>query len=79
MLQSGAEHIQYNLLAIVDDPYLRASDELEMLKRERAAIERRLAQCFADGWHDKVRGCWVSGNGSTNVGAGGPGVARVRI
>ncbi|KAI8995234.1 cysteine proteinase [Trametes punicea] len=54
MLQSEAEHIQYNLLAIVDDPYLRASDELEMLKRERAAIERRLDQCFAEGWSDKV-------------------------
>ncbi|KAI0631539.1 cysteine proteinase [Trametes polyzona] len=54
VLQSGAEHIQYNLLAIVDDPYLRASDELEMLKRERAAIERRLTECFAEGWSDKV-------------------------
>ena len=56
VMQSGAEHIQYNLLAIVDDPYLKASDELELLKRERAAIERRLAQSFPDGWSDKVRG-----------------------
>ncbi len=55
VLQSGSEHIQYNLLAIVDDQYLRASDELEMLKRERAAIERRLGQSYTDGWSDKVR------------------------
>ncbi|KAH9895837.1 cysteine proteinase [Cubamyces lactineus] len=54
VMQSGAEHIQYNLLAIVDDPYLKASDELELLKRERAAIERRLAQSFPEGWSDKV-------------------------
>ncbi|KAL1943721.1 hypothetical protein VTO73DRAFT_4166 [Trametes versicolor] len=54
VLQSGAEHIQYNLLAIVDDQYLRTSDELEMLKRERAAIERRLAQSDTEGWTDKV-------------------------
>ncbi|KAI0364650.1 cysteine proteinase [Pilatotrama ljubarskyi] len=54
VLQSGAEHIQYNLLAIVDDPYFRASDELEMLKRERMALERRLRERFPDGWSDKV-------------------------
>ena len=52
---SGAGHIQYNLLAIVDDPYLGASDELELLKRERAALERRLDESFPEGWEDKVR------------------------
>ncbi|KAI1788605.1 cysteine proteinase [Ganoderma leucocontextum] len=51
---SSAGHIQYNLLAIVDDPYLRASDELEMLKRERTALERRLAEQHPEGWEDKV-------------------------
>ena len=51
----STSHIQYNLLAIVDDPYLRASDELEMLKRERAALERRLAELHPEGWEDKVR------------------------
>ena len=50
----SAGHIQYNLLAIVDDPYLRVSDELEMLKRERAALERRLAELHPEGWEDKV-------------------------
>ncbi|KAI0643237.1 cysteine proteinase [Trametes meyenii] len=54
VLQSGAEHIQYNLLAIVDDPYTSASDALEMLKRERVALERRLGDAFPDGWADKV-------------------------
>ncbi|RPD58222.1 cysteine proteinase [Lentinus tigrinus ALCF2SS1-7] len=51
---SGEGHIQYNLLAIVDDPYLGASDDLELLKRERAALERRLGECFPAGWEDKV-------------------------
>lgn len=56
VLEGGGEgHIQYNLLAIVDDLYLGASDELELLKRERAAVERRLGGCFPDGWADKVR------------------------
>ncbi|CDO75937.1 hypothetical protein BN946_scf184873.g26 [Trametes cinnabarina] len=44
----------YNLLAIVDDPYFRLSDELELLKRERAALERRLNESFPEGWSDKV-------------------------
>ena len=52
---SGEGHIQYNLLAIVDDAYLAASDELELLKRERAALERRLGESFPEGWEDKVR------------------------
>lgn len=51
----GEGHIQYNLLAIVDDAYLAASDELELLKRERAALERRLGESFPEGWEDKVR------------------------
>ncbi|KAI0739428.1 cysteine proteinase [Daedaleopsis nitida] len=50
----GEAHIQYNLLAIVDDAYMRATDELELLKRERTALERRLAECFSAGWSDKV-------------------------
>ncbi|TBU21572.1 cysteine proteinase [Dichomitus squalens] len=51
---AGEGHIQYNLLAIVDDAYLRASDALELLKRERAALERRLAERFPSGWGDKL-------------------------
>ncbi|TFK94538.1 cysteine proteinase [Polyporus arcularius HHB13444] len=51
---SGEGHIQYNLLAIVDDAYLGASDDLELLKRERAALERRLDENFPAGWADKV-------------------------
>ena len=38
----GGGHIQYSLLAVVEDAYPRASDALEVLKRERAALERRL-------------------------------------
>lgn len=77
VLQSGAEHIQYNLLAIVDDQYLRASDELEMLKRERAAIERRLAQSCAEGWTDKVRGCPPAPRGSVAEALTPPSIAQV--
>ncbi|KAI0933243.1 hypothetical protein AcV7_004769 [Taiwanofungus camphoratus] len=50
----GNDHIQYNLLAIVDDRYQKASDELELLKRERTVLERRLNQVYPDGWADKV-------------------------
>ncbi|OCH91537.1 cysteine proteinase [Obba rivulosa] len=46
--------IRYNLLALVRAPYGPASDALEMRKRERAAIERRLGEAFPDGWADKV-------------------------
>lgn len=77
VLQSGAEHIQYNLLAIVDDQYLRASDELEILKRERAAIERRLAQSYAEGWTDKVRGCPPATRGSVAEALTSPSIAQV--
>ncbi|OBZ73462.1 Ubiquitin carboxyl-terminal hydrolase isozyme L5 [Grifola frondosa] len=54
LVHGGDDHIQYNLLAIIDDPYLRASDELEMLKRKRNALQRRLDELHPLGWHDKV-------------------------
>ena len=67
MAETGG-HIQYNLLALVDDGYPHASDELELLKRVRAALERRLDEEFpapsgADsggGWADKVSTGWRS-------------------
>ena len=40
------DHIQFNLLAIVENKYQKASDELEMLKREKLALERRLNEEF---------------------------------
>ena len=52
-------HIQYNLLALVDDAYLRASDELEMLKRERAALERRLDEVFPPSPDGGSGGSWT--------------------
>lgn len=51
----GNENIRYNLLAVVNDAYLKASDELEFLKRERQALERRLNEVYSEGWHDKAR------------------------
>lgn len=50
----GSDHIRYNLLAIVDDRYRKASDELEILKRERNVLERRLNEVYPGGWADKV-------------------------
>ncbi|KAF9815128.1 hypothetical protein IEO21_04746 [Rhodonia placenta] len=51
---SGSDHIRYSLLAIVDDRYQKASDELELLKRERHALERRLNNVHPEGWSHKV-------------------------
>jgi len=46
----GEGDIRFNLLALVDDQYQIASDELELLKREKAALERRLDSSFPEGW-----------------------------
>lgn len=43
-------NIQFSLLAIVDDGYQTAFDNLELLKREKASIEKRLPQ----GWETQV-------------------------
>ncbi len=55
LMTSGNENIRFNLLAIVDDRYEKASDDLEMLKRERTQLERRLNDAYPNGWSDKVR------------------------
>ena len=39
---SDGSNIRFSLLAIVDDVYKKASDELELLKREQAALEKRM-------------------------------------
>lgn len=57
---SGSDHIRYSLLAIVDDRYQKASDELELLKRERHALERRLNNVHPEGWSHKVDADLVS-------------------
>ena len=46
--------IRFSLLALVDDHYQAASDELELLKREKKALERRLDEAYPDGWSSKV-------------------------
>ncbi|KAF9466703.1 hypothetical protein BDZ94DRAFT_1212162 [Collybia nuda] len=46
----GGSNIRFSLLAIVDGVYEKASDELELLKRERIALENRLEV----GWEIKV-------------------------
>jgi ubiquitin carboxyl-terminal hydrolase L5 len=46
----GGDNIRFSLLAIVDGLYENANDELEMLKRVRVALEKRLTV----GWQEKV-------------------------
>ncbi|PPR01539.1 hypothetical protein CVT24_001850 [Panaeolus cyanescens] len=43
-------NIRFSLLAIVDDTYQKASDELEFLKREKISLERRMGS----GWEAQV-------------------------
>ena len=46
----GGSNIRFSLLAIVDGLYEKASDELELFKRELRALERRLDA----GWEEQV-------------------------
>lgn len=46
--------IRFNLLAIVEDQFCKLSDKLELLKRERNALERKLNSAFPGGWDNKV-------------------------
>lgn len=48
--------IQFNLLALVQDRYEAKSDELEHLKRDKMAIERRLKMEYVGDWRLKVSG-----------------------
>jgi ubiquitin carboxyl-terminal hydrolase L5 len=50
----GGNNIRFSLLALVNGRYQAVSDELEILKREKSALERRLDDEFPDGWHDNV-------------------------
>ncbi|KDQ58012.1 hypothetical protein JAAARDRAFT_34821 [Jaapia argillacea MUCL 33604] len=52
--ESGTGDIRFNLLAIVDCGWCRASDEMEMVKKERGWIEGRLGEVFGEGWKEKV-------------------------
>ncbi|KAG6833171.1 hypothetical protein H0H87_010559 [Tephrocybe sp. NHM501043] len=46
----GGDNIRFSLLAIVDGVYEQASDVLQLLNRERVALERRMGE----GWQSKV-------------------------
>lgn len=46
----GGDNIRFSLLAIVDGMYEKVSDALQLLKREKVALERRLGE----GWESKV-------------------------
>ncbi|KAJ7781782.1 cysteine proteinase [Mycena maculata] len=48
--EAGGNNIRFSLLALVDGLYERTSDALEFLKRERAALQRRLPP----GWESLV-------------------------
>ncbi|KAG6841640.1 hypothetical protein C0991_008625 [Blastosporella zonata] len=47
----GGDNIRFSLLAIVDGVYEEASDALQLLKRERIALERQMGE----GWENKAR------------------------
>ncbi|PPQ70881.1 ubiquitin C-terminal hydrolase [Gymnopilus dilepis] len=54
---NDGSNIRFSLLAIVDDAYRKASDELEWCKREKERLERRLDELAgpgAGGWRGKV-------------------------
>ncbi|TFK25854.1 ubiquitin C-terminal hydrolase [Coprinopsis marcescibilis] len=54
-------NIRFSLLAIVDDGYQTASDDLEYLKREKTSIEKR----FDAGWDKQVdMSLWTTATGS---------------
>lgn len=46
----SAGNIKFNLLAVVDDAYEMRSDDLELLKRRKVALERRMGE----GWEAKA-------------------------
>lgn len=46
--------IKFNLLAIVKDQFCKVSDQLELLRRERAFLEKHLDKTYPEGWRDKV-------------------------
>lgn len=46
--------IRFNLLAIVKDQFCKLSDQLELLRRERDALERHLSSAYPEGWRNKV-------------------------
>ena len=54
MQTEASDQLRYNLLAVVEDRYQKASDVLEMLKRERNQLERRLNEAYPGGWRDNV-------------------------
>ncbi|KAF8227461.1 cysteine proteinase [Tricholoma matsutake] len=63
----GGNNIRFSLLAIVDGLYEKASDELELLKRERIALERRLGV----GWEHQVdQTLWASAQNLFGIGEG---------
>ena len=47
------EDIRFNLLALVQDRYETYSDQLEVLKRQKGAIERQL-DSKSSGWRTEV-------------------------
>lgn len=52
-IQQQGEDIRFNLMAIVEGMWEKRSDEIEMLRREKATLERRLdAEC--EGWRARV-------------------------
>jgi ubiquitin carboxyl-terminal hydrolase L5 len=52
--EDGIEGLEFNLLAIIDSKYGKASDRLQACQREYTAIGRRLLDLQINDWGDKV-------------------------
>ncbi|EJD00538.1 cysteine proteinase [Fomitiporia mediterranea MF3/22] len=61
-VKAAAENIQFNLLALVQDRYEIKSDELELLKREKIALESRMKETYGETWSQKVDEDLLSGS-----------------
>lgn len=48
--EEGDGSIRFNLLAIVEDKYEARSDDLELIKRKKAFLEKHMGE----GWQQKV-------------------------
>lgn len=51
-MDAVAANIRFNLLALVEDPFEKKSDELRLLVKEKNALEARLTDFFGDTWRD---------------------------
>lgn len=52
--EANGTNIRFSLMALVADSHLEANDRLEMLKRRKIQLERRLDHEFPQGWRSQA-------------------------